>query len=650
MAATNAGNEAAMPKDQLEYFMGKSSAKAPSDVKTLGFVNSTELSCPHEANRTASRLRNSPNQPALGDGARPHVLEKYRMFFSGNSTPMSRSTHVRDTASDSALPPQAAARSNAGIDCTATPQLGRTPQQQSQQPKETAAASGSRGGYAPPLQEPRKHPDAASAHSNASSASGRPAPSVQSKASAAQGSQHRNVSPVRSTADSVKSAAASSQRSAPQSYRPPSYKEPRSAEHPITQQPQYPPRQQYPPGRVDDDRASTSSTRMSEPQVVSVQPYDPRDRSMTGSERSACRSDKALQQQHEPRPEMHGAPSRNAYRAYERPQDYGMEEIPESTAGGAVDERQSCDDGFSSRGGSERVAPGGAYQQQQQQPPRSMRAAQAPANAPPPRSPRDSLVSHSTASVATASSRRRDPQGMQYEHPASNNGDNGRMSDDVPEDEAAYPFKPTINPRSRNLASRRPDYGQEAPGQLHDNADDAQAPQPPGSDTNGVFSRLYGDAKRYNKERDSRERQLERQRMRDRGEACDDDDEEEEERSPGTAPLSRRSRSSRREKERSGDREDEGEDDDATTRGDSIRRQKRPIDPEVFERLSKPTNVVRKYVQVKEQEEQQRQEAALQAQKARMQEMNKVATYTWAVPASSFKIEDLRRQNTLFVA
>ncbi|KAK7201195.1 hypothetical protein NESM_000181000 [Novymonas esmeraldas] len=157
------------------------------------------------------------------------------------------------------------------------------------------------------------------------------------------------------------------------------------------------------------------------------------------------------------------------------------------------------------------------------------------------------------------------------------------------------------------------------------------------ADPEEVFSRLYADAQRYNKEKLEQERLIELKRQQERGEAPYDSDTDgvPKEGSPG-----------------------QGEDDAASgeekgaaaKRRGSVGRRKSTASPDIFQRLSRPSTVTVKFEKQKEQAEQEKREAELREAERKKSEMEKITRYNWGIPATSFKFSDLESHNAIFVS
>ncbi|CAD2215855.1 hypothetical protein AGDE_14351 [Angomonas deanei] len=171
------------------------------------------------------------------------------------------------------------------------------------------------------------------------------------------------------------------------------------------------------------------------------------------------------------------------------------------------------------------------------------------------------------------------------------------------------------------------------PERVPDDEEDKPAPAP-------VFSRLYADAQRYNRQRTEREKALELQQQMRNGEipydrealvnaglAIDSDDDFEVQRGDHDGPQNAQR--------------------NTAVPGEEPRR--RSVNPEVFDRLARPTQVTLKREQQKELEEQRKKEEEEKRAEDRKREMAEVTTYQWELPARSYTMADIHRQNALYV-
>lgn len=146
-------------------------------------------------------------------------------------------------------------------------------------------------------------------------------------------------------------------------------------------------------------------------------------------------------------------------------------------------------------------------------------------------------------------------------------------------------------------------------------------------DPEQVFSRLYLDAQRYNREKAEQERLLEQRRQEERTDGPFDwnkgkDPKEAEESDEKTAPK----------------------------RSESALRRKSTAVPDIFLRLSRPSAVTMKFEKQKEQAEQEKREKEQRDAEQKRHDMEKIAGYNWAIPAKSFTFADMESQNLLYVS
>lgn len=615
----NTGPYADMPREQVDYF--SSEARSPSmttnQPNPQTFISTHGgRGCPHTGGRSPLRPRSALNRAVGGPGgaaaaaatgsqpmtnaSRSDIFDKYKMYFSDGNTPNAGSTARSELSASRASEPRAAAPA---------PRLN------------LAGQNGNTGRTMPasqprPLVEPQRQPtvadstrSVASVHSVASSA--RPMPSAASAASSV-----RPTPSVATAATSVRptppvASAVSSKRPA---YVPNAVPVERAA-----------PQQQYP---VEQDNCPTHTetasvtTRASEPQFFSCDEVDQHD---------------------EEDFERHDMPDHESA-------DYDDESVPHSSL---PQQRgiYAIPDDFSSPSNSEAAESEIATMEPA--------AARASGNEPPRRASH-SRMSRSTASVATVSSVQQQAYGYSAPREAS-----GSQSSQYPnvvggegcnDEQDIYAYNPPANQRARNFAARRPEYGQDnSPvptptkgkyAELDRGSEDMIMPRATSSDapeSNRAFGRVPSDAQRSNAERVLRAQELERRRQRVRGfgsQASEDRDG-----SQGTAQPNRPS--NRQERDEDHYDEDHGHDASSQQRPS----QKRGVfDPEVFDRLSKPMYVTKKFTQQKEYEQLARAAAAHKAEEDRTAEMAAVAEYSWEVPAEHFKFADLQRQNALFVS
>lgn len=148
-----------------------------------------------------------------------------------------------------------------------------------------------------------------------------------------------------------------------------------------------------------------------------------------------------------------------------------------------------------------------------------------------------------------------------------------------------------------------------------------------------VFARLYADAQRYNREKAELEHLLEQKRQEERSDG------------PFDWNKGRDAKADAGEDAAAG-----GDEKPAAQRRRSTSRQKPPKNMEVFERLARPNSVTLSFQKQKELEAQEKHEKEQQEIELKKTEMEKIAAYTWDVPAKSFTFADLVSQNAMYVS
>lgn len=258
--------------------------------------------------------------------------------------------------------------------------------------------------------------------------------------------------------------------------------------------------------------------------------------------------------------------------------------------------------------------------------------------------------------------------------------DSVEQSPQVTEEEANCTFHPRINPSSQRSATRnydspsrecteassrsqnRQDNGQEVYSKLYATAevakrsldelkvkrsleDDAavdpylgvsnskkrqSAKHDAEAEPDAVFTRLYTDAQRYNRDKAKLEEQIKLKQQREHGDFSDEID------STG-ADLKER---------------DDGvkDPDTETIPKNYVSPKKHIVNPEIFERLSRPTHMTVKFQKQKELDEEEKRRKEAEATEKKNTEMEKIAHYNWEIPARSFSFANLKSQNSLFVA
>ncbi|KAG5502127.1 hypothetical protein GH5_05074 [Leishmania sp. Ghana 2012 LV757] len=156
-------------------------------------------------------------------------------------------------------------------------------------------------------------------------------------------------------------------------------------------------------------------------------------------------------------------------------------------------------------------------------------------------------------------------------------------------------------------------------------------------DTEEVFSRLYADAQRYNREKFEQERLIELKRRQERGEVPYDSEKDGKANEDSPSPEDNVAAS--------------GEEKPAAAKPrTSTPRAKSCATPAVFERLSRPHKVTVKFEQQKKEAEQEMLEKEQKDTEAKESETAKFAGYRWGVPAKSFTFSDMESHNSLYTS
>ncbi|KAG5499517.1 hypothetical protein JIQ42_04990 [Leishmania sp. Namibia] len=156
-------------------------------------------------------------------------------------------------------------------------------------------------------------------------------------------------------------------------------------------------------------------------------------------------------------------------------------------------------------------------------------------------------------------------------------------------------------------------------------------------DTEEVFSRLYADAQRHNKEKFEQERLIELKRRQERGEVPYDSEQDGKPKEGSPSPE---------------DNVAAGEEEKpaAAKPRTSTSRAKSCAIPAVFERLSRHHKVTVNFEQQKKEAEQETPGKEQRDAEAKESETTKFAGYRWGVPAKSFTFSDLESHNSLYAS